>query len=399
MVNLHIYPTSMLKEARIMRITKVLSAARLFSSIELVGVQEEQLPSVEAVDERRSIVRMARRSRIGGNSTIGKGLRTIEWSARVAHKYAKLKGACISCHSLPVLPLCVLLKYLTRGKLVYETHELETETIECRGLRRLLYKLLEKSLIRFADQVVVVSESIAEWYRDHYRIPRPIVVRNIPEFSGDFVTPKINLIRRHLGIPEGELIFLYQGRLGPGRSIEKLLRIFSDMDAKRHLVFLGFGLLKDQIIATAKISENIHYLPAVAPGELLPWTSGADVGIVGLENGCLCHSYALPNKLFEYMSAGVPALANDLPEMRRVVEEGAWGWVAQSDETTWKALIASLTPAQIALKREAIKKVVARYSWAEEAKKVAQAYQRVFAEDCVGANCPKDATIPFESTR
>ncbi len=379
------------------RITNALAKAGIFTSIELIGIHEGDLPEIQALDEWRRVVRLRRKSTIGGGSTVGKAIRTIEWSARVARAYAKQTGACISCHSLPVLPLCVFLKFVTRGKLVYETHELETETVECHGFKRVIYKLLERHLVRFADQIVVVSDSIADWYRDHYKILRPTVVRNIPEFSGDFIMPETNLIRRHLGIPEGELIFLYQGRLGPGRCIEKLLRIFSDMDTKRHLVFLGFGLLTDKILAAAKSFKNIHYLSAVPPNELLSWTSGADVGIVGLEDSCLCHSYALPNKLFEYMRAGVPALVNNLPEMRRVVEQGAWGWVAPSDETTWKALIVSLTASEIALKREALKKVVPQYSWTEEVKKVVPTYRRIYVEDCGTVDCSKDEIAPAGS--
>ena len=58
----------------------------------------------------------------------------------------------------------------------------------------------------------------------------------------------------------------------------------------------------------------------VPPDELLTYTASAAGGVTLLENTCLNHRYALPNKLFEYLAAGLPVLASDLPAIRQVVE-------------------------------------------------------------------------------
>jgi glycosyltransferase involved in cell wall biosynthesis len=40
-----------------------------------------------------------------------------------------------------------------------------------------------------------------------------------------------------------------------------------------------------------------------------------------IQNTCLNHTYCLPNKLFEYMLAGIPVIISDLPEIAEVVRE------------------------------------------------------------------------------
>lgn len=65
--------------------------------------------------------------------------------------------------------------------------------------------------------------------------------------------------------------------------------------------------------------ERVHFLDPVPPAELLETTASAHIGVTLLEDTCLNHRFALPNKLFEYMMAGLPVVASDLPEIRGVV--------------------------------------------------------------------------------
>lgn len=89
------------------------------------------------------------------------------------------------------------------------------------------------------------------------------------------------------------------------------------------LVFLGGGPLKDALIGEVGLlglRDRVHFLDPVPPDALLSYTASADVGVTLLEDTCLNHRYALPNKLFEYLMAGIPVLASDLPEIRDVVD-------------------------------------------------------------------------------
>ena len=73
------------------------------------------------------------------------------------------------------------------------------------------------------------------------------------------------------------------------------------------------------------LAGKVFFHEAVPVGELPQWTACAYVGLQILQNTCLNHYSSLSNQLLEYLMAGVPAIATDLPEMRRVVEDTGAG--------------------------------------------------------------------------
>src|SRR5690606_12853007 len=87
----------------------------------------------------------------------------------------------------------------------------------------------------------------------------------------------------------------------------------------------------------------IYFYPAVSPQVLLGYTASADYGVSLIEDVCLNYRYCLPNKLFEYLMAGIPVLAANLPEMKRFVEEYKVGVIVQ--DNTPAALIKALDEA------------------------------------------------------
>ena len=158
----------------------------------------------------------------------------------------KEKIVCINCHSLPVLPLCVALKKRHKCKLIYDTHELETETDGSSGIRKLLSKLVEKILIRYVNETITVCNSIAEWYSQAYGLQNVWVVKNVPHRQ-DIPPDKSRFLREKFKIPDDHIVFLYQGVLNQVRGTDFLLRVFSEIGADKHIVFMGFGSSLDEV--------------------------------------------------------------------------------------------------------------------------------------------------------
>ena len=81
------------------------------------------------------------------------------------------------------MPIGVIIKYLTKSKLVYDAHELETEVEGLKGLRKYLSKIVEKFLIRQVDLTIVVGREIEKWYLKEYGKIPIVTVMNCPIYQ------------------------------------------------------------------------------------------------------------------------------------------------------------------------------------------------------------------------
>ena len=141
-VNLHIYPSPFTHESRILKETKSMADAGLVSQVFLVGIWDEGLPETEQLDPKRQICRIKPSIGSQQSSLLIKTLRYLEWQWKIYSRFKKSPVKYINCHSLPVLPIGVFFKIFKRATLIYDTHELETESIGSVGFKRLLYKLV-----------------------------------------------------------------------------------------------------------------------------------------------------------------------------------------------------------------------------------------------------------------
>ena len=331
-VNLHVCHSTFLYASRILKITKTLTDHGVFDKILILARWEPGLANCEDLDPCRQVRRVPTciHQRLG---SVGKLLALIEWSIRVIWLVRGMRVDCVNCHSLPVLPLCVTIAWMKRSRLIYDTHELETETMSTAGIRRWFAKWIERGLIARADEVVVVGDRIAEWYRSNYRLSNVHVVKNVP-YCQHGILQRTSRLREFAGLENSDILFLYQGLIDQGRGVELLLNAFRDAPKDRHIVFMGYGSLVESVKVFAQRYPNIHFHPAVQPQELPIYTSSADVGLSIIENVSLSYYYCVPNKVFEYLCCGVPMIVSDFPEMAALVDAEKCGWkvpVSQQD--------------------------------------------------------------------
>ncbi|MBN4072121.1 glycosyltransferase family 4 protein [Flavobacteriales bacterium AH-315-E23] len=234
------------------------------------------------------------------------------------------------CNDLNALPIGYIIKrfYNTGAKIVYDAHEYETERNGYSGLDKAVSRFLEKRLIRKADVLITVSDGIAQEYQRLYgRLPN--LVMNCP-MTQDI--PSSDILRQELGIAEEAKIFIYQGVIAKGRGVEGILDAFKQIDDPNLIiVFMGFGVLEAKVKDAAKEYSNIYHRDPVSMSELLKYTASADFGLSLIENICLSYYYSLPNKFFEYVMAGLPVIATNLPEMARIVHEEKIGHTVDSN--------------------------------------------------------------------
>jgi glycosyltransferase involved in cell wall biosynthesis len=322
--NLHISPTPIVNASRIFKITHSLARSGLFSSIIICGKAQAGLPLREKLPQGRRIDRVGMPSRVRPPSVPGRILQEISWSLAVLRHYSHSNIRVINAHSVAVLPVSYLLSRRLDAKLIYDTHELETETSTCYGSQRWIFKTIERSLIRKCDAVFVVNQSIADWYRRRYRDVRPTVVRNI---AASKISGQPADVRTLLSVPVDKRLYIFVGILGEDRNIPAILDAFAAPTVDAHVLFLsGGGELESLVGEYCATYPNIHRLQAVPPTEVIHYVAGCDVGLCLIRPSCLSLKLSLPNKAFEYAQAGLPFFFTDLPEIDRLLGPAFRDW-------------------------------------------------------------------------
>jgi glycosyltransferase involved in cell wall biosynthesis len=123
-----------------------------------------------------------------------------------------------------------------------------------------------------------------------------------------------------------EKILLYQGAVNAGRGLELMIETMVFLPDYK-LWIIGSGTLQNKINAKAENLPNVKVMGKIPFEELKSVTPKALVGLSLEEDLGLNYRYALPNKIFDYVQAGVPVICSDLPEMRALVEEYGIGKV------------------------------------------------------------------------
>ena len=358
-----------------MKETNSLAKSGLIDHIFIAGFGEANSQQIQPIDDKRTMHCLLIKDRVGKVNILIKILNILLFGLRVI-KLARNKNIkIVNVHSIGLLPFGVLIKWLCGAKLIYDAHELETETLHKTGLVKLIAKVMERVLIQFVDLTIVVSDGINEWYQQKYNLMNIVTVMNCPPYHK---LQKTNLLREELKIPNKKRIVLYQGGLFPGRGIESLLQAFTAHDDKKHvLVFMGFGELEDLVTTHAKNHSNIYFQTAATPDNVLKYTSSADIGIHLIPNTCLNHELCLPNKFFEYIMVGLPVIINDLPEMGRVLNEKNIGATIKEGAKTniYQKLNEISSKDQDALFKD-LANTAEKYCWENQEKIMIEAYKK-----------------------
>jgi glycosyltransferase involved in cell wall biosynthesis len=208
-----------------------------------------------------------------------------------------------------------------RGKhLFYDSHEYFTGVPELRHspLKRKTWKLFENWILPRLRTVYTVNQSVKEAYEKEYPNLQFGIVRNVPVTKA--VTPAPLPVNW-----QGKIVLLAQGAgLNEGRSCIELLEAMPLLDERFHLVFIGGGTqwhYLQQRRQELKLEDRVDMMEKMLPAQLKTYTPLAHLGfsLDSFEDkNCL---YNLPNKIFDYIQAGVPVVATAIPEVKKIIEQ------------------------------------------------------------------------------
>jgi len=256
----------------------------------------------------------------------------------------------VQANDFPTLRPAARIAARTGAKLVYDSHELYLETVNQlyrpRGrvkrlaapaavwLARRLGRRVEERLLRRVDLLLTVNESCAAWFAEEYGVADVTAIMNCP-LRADTVPE--GRLRAELGLAAADRIVLYQGVLNPGRGLVPLVRSAAGYDEGVRLVIVGRGPLESRLrlfAAAPDLTDRVFFRGMVPYDELPRLTASADLGVMILEPLNRSKELSSANKVFEYMAAGVPVLASDFPENRRVVGGSDAGWLVTDRDSS-----------------------------------------------------------------
>lgn len=296
----------------------------------------------------------------------------------------RFKPAAVHANDANTLVPALAIRALSRRPvaLVYDSHELwrHRNVRSGRLLAPLVETLTEMVGIRLVDGVITVSPSIARWLQTTYRLSElPTLVRNVPVADGH-ADRATGVLRERAGLSDEHRVIAYGGRITSARGIEETIAALAHLDDDVHFVLLGYGeaAALEQVREHARahgVEGRVHLVGAVAPDEVARALADGDVAVVHVRPICLSYRYALPNKLFESIRAGLPIAAADLPDMKDVVEELGVGEVFQgsSAEDLAEALRAILERPE--RYQAAARAAAPHLTWEQEAGQMLEMYR------------------------
>lgn len=283
-------------------------------------------------------------------------------------------------HDLNSLLAGYIASKINNARLIYDAHELWTGYGYCKQkLEAFKLKFLEKTLIKRVDRVLTVNDSIANELERKYNIKRPLILMNCASLNNCNNSRSIDLKR----IGKGDKIILYIGVLGSGRGLEEVIESAKYIK-EGSIVFMGYGELEEKLRRMAEelqLTSRIKLVKPVPSEKVVSVASTADVGIVPIKGISLSYYLCAPNKLFQCLLAGLPVVASNLPELRKIIKENDLGELFDPEDP--KSIADAINNVLSKKERydqikENVKRIAKeKYNWERESLKLLRMYEEL----------------------
>ena len=204
-------------------------------------------------------------------------------------------------------------------RMIYDSHEYFTETPELVGRPRVqrVWKRIERRVVPKLKEMITVCDSIAELFEQQYGV-KCHVVRNIP--LGAALPPKGD--KKDLHLPEDKHLLVLQGSgINIQRGAEELVEAMQYLEDCFLMVIGGGDVLPvlKQMVTDLHIEDRVRFLPRMPYTQMMAYTQLAELGFVLDKDTNLNYRFCLPNKLFDFIQAGVPIVASHLVEIEKII--------------------------------------------------------------------------------
>lgn len=308
-------------------------------------------------------------------------LQGLKYGRVVGEKAAALKPVAYHCHDLNSVLAGFRARRIHPAPVIYDAHELWPHRNRPDARRRKTW-VLERAdayFCRRCDGVITVNESIARHMEKKYRLGKEVVVvRNIPSLAARDAPPEHGVLG---DMPKPRLV--YVGGIQTFRGLEQAIIA---MPRIPQATFAAIGPGNDdyrrgleKLAADNGVADRVRFVEWVPPSSVVPTVAQGDLGLCLFQASHLSYYWTLPNKFFEYLHAGIPVLASDFPETRRLVERYEVGALCDPGNP---ASIADAVndllsrPDDLAKMRDNALKAAQELNWEHERERLLDLYRR-----------------------
>ncbi len=266
--------------------------------------------------------------------------------------------------------------------LAYDNHEYFTGMPELLQRPQVykVWKTIESTIFPKLKYIYTDNDAKQKLFEDEYHVPVK-VVKNVPIYNPVIATHEITI-----EFPKDKKILIYQGTgINIHRGTEELTEAMQYLDDSYILYFIGSGdvidVLKEKV-KTLQLQDKVIFTGKVPFQELQHYTRHAHLGFTLDKPISDNYIYSLPNKLFDYVHAGVPVIAARLQEVEKMVKKYNIGaFVSSHDPRDIAATIkeAFETPGRIEQWKRNLPIAAQEVNWQNEEKVLLGIYREISA--------------------
>jgi len=247
---------------------------------------------------------------------------------------------------------------------------------------------------------------LAEVMRNAYGLPHVHSVPNAELWVEPRDRPSVNTTMTREA--RGRIKFLFQGRFARERGIEEMIQAWTQVDGGKAALFLRGpdNTWRQAAIEMARglqlLDRSVYFLNPVREDMLVPAAAEADVGVIPYKPHIRNDRFACPNKLSQYLHAGLMVLANELPYVKSVLESAGAGVSYDSDNpSSLSAAVARILADRELLRRcreNALRYARETFNWQAHAETLIAVYRELPAAE-LNRSCEIVMRQPYSAAR
>ncbi|MFO8000935.1 MAG: glycosyltransferase [Marinilabilia sp.] len=279
----------------------------------------------------------------------------------------KWKFAAIWAVDMDTLPASRIAGFLKGKPVIFDSHEFFSESpeIQQRPQVKKFWRLLERIFIPGCSKRFTVSPGLVEIYQERYACQFELL-RNLPLKKENPAIPLLST---------SPPVILYQGSLNTGRGLAETIQAMQYLPGYK-FVIVGQGDCTQQLKSLTSVlglQDRVEFAGAVPFEELSRFHGNVLAGMCLLEKMGLSYYHSLPNRIFDYLQAGIPVIATAFPDISEIVKKYNTGMLLDDLEPQNIAAAIKEACENKALRQEWRKSIPAaslKFTWENEANKL-----------------------------